>query len=99
MTDTPTVPPTAPAKEHGRAGRNLPQAIGLGVGAGAYVVLSLLFFEPAFVLLVAVALVLASVELYQALARQDMTRGHRAHRGRRMWRSPSVPTWPAGRTR
>ena len=73
MTDTPTVPPTAPpAKDHGRAGRNLPQAIGLGVGAGTYVVLSLLFFEPAFVLLVAVALVLASVELYHALARLDM---------------------------
>jgi phosphatidate cytidylyltransferase len=73
VTDTPTIPPTAPAKEHGRAGRNLPQAIGLGVAAGAYVVLSLLYFEPAFVLLVAVALVLASVELYHALARHDMT--------------------------
>ena len=72
MTDTPTVPPTTAAKEHGRAGRNLPQAIGLGVGAGAYVVLSLLFFEPAFVLLVAVALAAASIELYHALARQDM---------------------------
>jgi phosphatidate cytidylyltransferase len=72
VTDTPTIPPTAPAKDHGRAGRNLPQAIGLGVGAGAYVVLSLLYFEPAFVLLVAVALAAASVELYQALARQDM---------------------------
>jgi phosphatidate cytidylyltransferase len=72
VTDTPTVPPTARTQEHGRAGRNLPQAIGLGVGAGAYVVLSLLFFEPAFVLLVAVALVLASVELYHALARQNM---------------------------
>jgi phosphatidate cytidylyltransferase len=73
VTDTPTIPPTAPAKEHGRAGRNLPQAIGLGVAAGAYVVLSLLYFEPAFVLLVAVALVLASLELYHALARHDMT--------------------------
>jgi phosphatidate cytidylyltransferase len=72
VTNTPTVPPTARTKEHGRAGRNLPQAIGLGVGAGAYVVLSLLFFEPAFVLLVAVALVLASIELYHALARQNM---------------------------
>jgi phosphatidate cytidylyltransferase len=73
VTDTPTIPPTAPAKEYGRAGRNLPQAIALGVAAGAYVVLSLLYFEPAFVLLVAVALVLASVELYHALARHDMT--------------------------
>jgi phosphatidate cytidylyltransferase len=72
VTDTPTAPPAAPAKDHGRAGRNLPQAIGLGVVAGTYVVLSLLYFEPAFVLLVAVALVLASVELYHALARQDM---------------------------
>jgi phosphatidate cytidylyltransferase len=73
VTDTPTIPPTAPAKEHGRAGRNLPQAIALGVAAGAYVLLSLLYFEPAFVLLVAVALVLASLELYHALARHDMT--------------------------
>ena len=72
MTNIPTVPPTAAAKDHGRAGRNLPQAIGLGVGAGTYVVLTLLYFEPGFVLLVAVALVLASVELYQALARQGM---------------------------
>ena len=67
-------------------------------GLGAYVVLSLLFFEPAFVLLVAVALVLASVELYQALARQDMTRRSCPSRPA-AWRSPSVPTWPAGRTR
>jgi phosphatidate cytidylyltransferase len=72
VTNTPTVPPTTPTKDHGRAGRNLPQAIGLGVGAGTYVVLTLLYFEPAFVLFVAVALVLASVELYQALARQGM---------------------------
>jgi phosphatidate cytidylyltransferase len=73
VTNTPTVPPTAPAKEPGRSGRNLTQAIALGVGAGAYVVLSLLYFEPAFVLLVAVALVMASVELYHALAREGMT--------------------------
>jgi phosphatidate cytidylyltransferase len=58
---------------HGRAGRNLPAAIGIGVGLGAYVVLSLVFFKPAFVLLVAVALGLASVELHQALRKQGMT--------------------------
>ncbi len=69
MTDT----PAAPAQTYGRAGRNLPQAIALGVGLGAYVILSLIFFEPAFVLLVALALVLASIELYQALRRQEMT--------------------------
>jgi phosphatidate cytidylyltransferase len=69
VTDTPAAPPTT----HGRAGRNLPQAISLGVGLGAYVVLSLIFFEPAFVLLVALALMMASVELYRALQRQEMT--------------------------
>ena len=58
---------------HGRAGRNLPAAIGIGVGLGAYVVLSLVFFKPAFVLLVAVALGMASVELHQALRKQGMT--------------------------
>ena len=65
--------PVAPAETHGRAGRNLPAAIGIGVGLGAYVVLSLVYLKPAFVVLVAVALVLASVELHEALKRQDMT--------------------------
>jgi phosphatidate cytidylyltransferase len=65
--------PAAPANTHGRAGRNLPAAIAIGVGLGAYVVLSLLYFKPAFVLLVAVALGLAAVELHQALRKQGMT--------------------------
>jgi phosphatidate cytidylyltransferase len=71
-TDTPIIP-AARARASGRAGRNLPQAIGLGVGLGAYVVLSLLFFEPAFVILLAAALALASLELYQALRKLEMT--------------------------
>nr|WP_198423919.1 phosphatidate cytidylyltransferase [Microlunatus antarcticus] len=50
----------------------MPKAIGIGVGLGAFVVLSLLFFKPAFVLLVAVALVLGSRELHAALKRQGM---------------------------
>jgi phosphatidate cytidylyltransferase len=69
MTET----PTRPEKTYGRSGRNLPAAIALGVGLGAYVVLSLIFFEPAFVALVAAALVLASMELHKALRRKDMT--------------------------
>jgi phosphatidate cytidylyltransferase len=69
MTDS----PAAPANAHGRAGRNLPAAIGIGVGLGAYVVLSLLYLKPAFVVIVAVALVLASVELHEALKKQGMT--------------------------
>ena len=68
-----TEPPAAPAQAHGRAGRNLPAAIGIGVGLGAYVVLSLVYFKPAFVALVAVALVLAAVELHEALKKQSMT--------------------------
>ena len=70
MTETPAA---RPAADHGRAGRNLPAALAIGLSLGAYVVLSLTFFKPAFVVLVAVALALASVELHQALARhQDM---------------------------
>jgi phosphatidate cytidylyltransferase len=68
-----TEPPAAPAQTHGRAGRNLPAAIGIGVGLGAYVVLSLIYLKPAFVVLVAVALVLAAVELHGALKKQGMT--------------------------
>jgi phosphatidate cytidylyltransferase len=68
-----TESPAAPAETHGRAGRNLPAAIGIGVGLGAYVVLSLIYLKPAFVILVAVALVLASVELHEALQKQGMT--------------------------
>lgn len=69
MTESPAVS----AETHGRAGRNLPAAIAIGVGLGAYVVLSLLYLKPAFVVLVAVALVLASVELHEALKKQGMT--------------------------
>lgn len=68
-----SMPPAPPAgKDHGRAGRNLPAAIGLGVVLGTYVVLSLIFFKPAFVLLVAVALSMGALELHQALQRHGM---------------------------
>jgi phosphatidate cytidylyltransferase len=75
MTDTPSDPPpivpaATAATGYGRAGRNLPAAIAVGVGLGAWVILSLLFFKPAFVVLIALALVLGSVELYQAFLRQ-----------------------------
>lgn len=59
----------APTPDYGRAGRNLPVAIAVGVGLGAAVVSSLVFFHWGFVALVAVALVLSAVELHQALAR------------------------------
>jgi phosphatidate cytidylyltransferase len=58
---------------HGRAGRNLPAALAVGLGAGAYVVVTLLYWRFGFVLLVAAALALASVELSRALRRIGMT--------------------------
>lgn len=59
--------------DHGRAGRNLPAAIGVGVGLGAYLVVTLIWFKPGFVALLAVALALGANEVYQALKRQGMT--------------------------
>lgn len=65
--------PPAPPQAHGRAGRNLPAAIAVGVGLGAYIILSLIFLPWAFVGLIAVALVVGSLELYQALRKVGMT--------------------------
>ncbi len=60
-------PSDAPASAPSRAGRNLPLAIGVGVGLAALVLVSLL--DPAaFSALVAVALAVAAWELCQALA-------------------------------
>jgi phosphatidate cytidylyltransferase len=61
-----------PKAGHGRAGRNLPAAIAVGVGLGAYFVVTLLWFKPGFVALVVVALALGSVELSGALRRHGM---------------------------
>lgn len=85
MSDSPPSPASGPAPDHdpgeaapppadhGRAGRNLPAAIGVGVGLGAYLVVTLIWFKPGFVALLAVALALGANELYQALKRQGMT--------------------------
>jgi phosphatidate cytidylyltransferase len=61
------VPPKSPKspKSPGRAGRNLPAAIGSGVFLGAAVVLSLVFWKPAFVLVVAAAMVIAIWEMHR----------------------------------
>jgi len=76
VTDLPSGPPPTPAPAagataYGRAGRNLPAAIGVGVSLGASIVLTLMFFKPGFVALIALALVLGAVELYQAFQRQQ----------------------------
>ncbi|MFL6138003.1 MAG: phosphatidate cytidylyltransferase [Frankiaceae bacterium] len=61
-------PAAPPPAQGGRAGRDLPAAIGVGLGLGAVVVTTLLAYRPAFVAIVAVAVGLGLYELVQALA-------------------------------
>lgn len=60
-----TTPP-AP-RQQSRAGRNLPAAIGVGVGLGALVIATVLLWAPSFVALATVAIFLASLEMTTAL--------------------------------
>ncbi len=70
----PEIPPgaPAPAAKTGRAGRNLPAAIASAVVLLALIGGSLLFWKPAFVLVVVAAILLGIWELRQALATQDI---------------------------
>ncbi len=65
---TPTRAAARAARRHGRAGRNLPAAIAVGLGLGAVVLSGLFIRREAFVAVVAVAVCLALWELTQALA-------------------------------
>ena len=70
--------PTAPEetkdseKPKGRAGRNLPVAIGVGLGLGGLVVLTLLTVKATFLLYMGIALAIALTELTSALAKRDI---------------------------
>lgn len=66
--DPSTAPASPPAKDHGRAGRDLPKAIASGVTLGGILALTLLFFDPAFMLVVAIALVVAVWEMHRGLS-------------------------------
>ena len=81
-TPPPGRPPTAPdmpsrrsrreeagsdIEDHGRAGRSLPAAIGVGALLGVVAIASLLFRKEIFVALVSIAIVLAAWELCTAL--------------------------------
>ncbi|WP_395694171.1 phosphatidate cytidylyltransferase [Nocardioides sp.] len=57
------VPASAPQKDHGRAGRNLPAAVASAVVLLGAIALSLLFWKTAFMLIVAAAAVVAVWEL------------------------------------
>ena len=67
MTTTP-VPP----KDHGRAGRNLPVAIGSAVVLLVAIAASLAFWKTAFLVIVAVAVVVAIWELRQGMLARDI---------------------------
>lgn len=64
----PPAPPPQQPERKSRAGRDLPAAIGSGVALGAAVILSLVFWKPAFMIIVAAAVVVALWELHQAMS-------------------------------
>ena len=67
MTSMDAVPP-APQKDYGRAGRNLPAAVGSAVVLLLAIGGSLFFFKAAFMLIVAAAVVVAVWELHRGLS-------------------------------
>jgi phosphatidate cytidylyltransferase len=69
---TETSIPAEPAKEPGRAGRNLPVAIASGVVLGVAIIVSLVFWKTAFMLIVAAAVVVAIWELHQGFKARDI---------------------------
>jgi phosphatidate cytidylyltransferase len=65
---TPDIPPGAPAVKASRAGRNLPAAIASAAVLLVVIAGSLVFWKPAFVVVVIAAILLGLWELKQALA-------------------------------
>lgn len=61
-------PTPAPAKDHGRAGRNLPAAIGSAVVLLSLIAASLYFWKPAFMVIVMAAVAIAVWELEKGFA-------------------------------
>ena len=68
MTDASAAPP----KDHGRAGRDLPKAVASAVVLLAAIGASLLFWKPAFMVIVVAAVVVAVWELRQGLLAKDI---------------------------
>jgi len=61
-------PPSGPPPPAGKTGRNLPAAIGVGAGLGALVLVPLLTYRPAFVLVIAAAVVVGVWEMVRAIS-------------------------------
>jgi phosphatidate cytidylyltransferase len=72
MTDTSNGAPEAPQKDHGRAGRDLKAAVGSAVVLLGAAAASLFFWKPAFMGIVAVAVVVAIWELRKGLMAKDI---------------------------
>ena len=69
---TPEAPQPSTPKDHGRAGRDLPAAVGSAVVLVAAILLSLFFWKTAFMGIVAIAVVVAVWELHQGLSAKDI---------------------------
>jgi phosphatidate cytidylyltransferase len=67
----PATPPERPERTS-RAGRDLPAAIGSGVGLGVAIIASLVFWKPAFMIIVAGAVGVAMWELHRAMRSRDI---------------------------
>ncbi len=72
MTDTSSGAPAAPQKDHGRAGRDLKAAVGSAVVLLGAIAASLFFWKPAFMVIVAVAVVVAIWELRKGLMAKNI---------------------------
>jgi len=67
-----THPPGPPLGPKARTGRNLPAAIGVGVGLGGLVFLTLFTVKATFLLYAGIAVAIALAELTSALAKRDI---------------------------
>jgi phosphatidate cytidylyltransferase len=63
---------TLSAAPASRAGRNLPAAIGVGLGLGALVLISLFAYRPSFAVIVGLTVVYGSYELSKAIGHADI---------------------------
>lgn len=59
----------APAEPVSRAGRNLPAAVGVGLGLGALIIATLFLYRPSFAVLVGVVVAYGTFELSRAIAK------------------------------
>jgi phosphatidate cytidylyltransferase len=72
MAEVSEVPATAETGQPGRAGRNLPVALGVGIGLGALVLITLYLCKPVFLAVVTAAVVIGMWELTKAVGAKDL---------------------------